>query len=219
MLPSFFALLRAIQLGLRFRCKLQIRTAELWPYLRKCSNLGLCYGGFVPTTWTIETAFRAGDVAFLCCAYDVATDWRSFSPYHRDVLNEVLKELVPSWACEITMDLYEREIAGILRDDGLERGAIAFDFAVGVIGIQSQFTKREIAELGVLLQIVDDVLDLESDRANGELNCLLSPRREVYLNRLNSGIAGLSQRFATSPVMAFVLRRVEAKNLALINCE
>jgi hypothetical protein len=67
------------------------------------------------------------------------------------------------------------------------------------------------------LQVVDDVLDYESDVRSGDTNCLCSARRNEYLELLaktlpESDTAGL---FPFGGVMRYVIKRGSRKALEL----
>lgn len=208
MICSAIAAGKATWLGLRYASQLGIKVPELGRYFLKSINLGLCYGGFISSV-DLRKALRAGDVAFCCCAYDVVTDWRSFDSESRDTFEVILSRHVPEWARVLTKDLYQKELNQTIGLDGLERGVLALEFAVGVIGLQEQFSSADVREMGVLLQIVDDVLDFEQDCALGELNCLNTPRSRLYLRHLATKMDALSARFSHSLVMRLVLDKVQ----------
>lgn len=210
MICSAIAASRATWLGLRYARQLGIKLPEVGRYFLKCINLGLCYGGFISSV-DLRKAVRAGDVAFLCCAYDVVTDWRSFDSESRDTFEAILSRHVPEWARVLTKGLYQKELDQTIGLDGLERGVLALEFAVGVIGLQAQFSSADVREVGVLLQIVDDVLDFEQDSLLGELNCLNTPRSGLYLTHLAATMDALAGRFAHSLFMGLVLETVRKK--------
>jgi hypothetical protein len=137
----------------------------------------------------VREAWRAGEAAFLCCAYDVVTDWRSFNPAACKAYEAVFRsmKLAPELQM-IAIDLYEKEISGRLEEDGLDRGYIALRFILKMMGCEKdrEVVWGDINEIGRLLQIVDDVLDYEQDVESGEMNCLTSGQRNVYLRKLIS---------------------------------
>lgn len=213
MLRSLIAALYAVLLGFRFRRELAISVHELQRYLSKSFNLGLCYGAFVKPP-TIRGSVYAGRAAFLCCAYDVVTDWRSFSPYFRERFKRQLQRLVPEWAVGLTMQLYRSDLEEALQEDGLERGIIAVKLITGVVGSEDSFSGFGIRRLGLLLQIVDDVIDFEHDVAHEELNCLATSRGTLHLRFLKENKQQLLHLFRGDLVMRSVIthgiRRGEA---------
>jgi hypothetical protein len=173
----------------------------------------------------MREAWDAGEAAFLCCAYDVVTDWRLFDTKSRVTFEKILCERVQqSEIQELAIGLYEKELNDGLAEDGLERGAIALRFTLKMMGCEKA---REVAwgdldELGRLLQIVDDVLDYEEDVVSGDTNCLRSVRRSVYLRQLISqlGSADARRLFGdTGSVLISVVEMAGRKAEALLRAE
>lgn len=209
MIKSAIAALWAMNLGWQFQKDFEISITEIPKYYIKCCRLALCYGGFPKSNQPIKTAIRAGAVGFLCCVYDVATDWHGYSTEGAIALDKVLRELIHPDCHQLAIELYWRDFNNELGDDGLERGSMALRFAVDVMNIESQFDGTSIAEAGALLQIVDDILDFDADRRRGEQNCLLTPRRLVHLKRFSDNLPQLRRLFSHSPIMRFVLGKAE----------
>src|SRR5271170_1206630 len=69
----------ALLLSVRHARRLGISGTEAWRYFKKSTSLGLCLAGICPAA-TLRQVWLAGKAAFICCAYDVVTDWRSFHP-------------------------------------------------------------------------------------------------------------------------------------------
>jgi hypothetical protein len=183
------AALSAFISSLQYAGVLGISKGERVRYVKKAIRLALCYAGFgVP--WNLREAWKAGEAAFLSCAYDVVTDWRHFDERARSAFESVLTDLSAFELRELAMTLYDKDSKNQLLDDGLERGAVALRFILKTMGCETQ---REAAwgdldDLGQLLQIVDDVLDYEDDKAVGDQNCLSTANRAVYLGRLLEGL-------------------------------
>lgn len=186
MLASTIAVWTAVKLSFSNRRALQIRRQEWRRYYFKSINLALCYRGFIPDN-NLGAARRAGRAAFYCCAYDVITDWRQFCASGRRWFQGLLKAELPADLNDLVFRLYEQERTSQLGQDGLSRGIEALKFVTGLIG-SSQYIRRNLNfdELGITMQIIDDVLDLAEDKRMGEMNCLLSGRREKYLQMLLS---------------------------------
>jgi hypothetical protein len=176
------ALIRSVQ----YASALGIQGKEWHRYLQKSANLGLCYAGF-GTAGSFREAWLAGEAAFLCCAYDVVTDWRHFDNIARVKFENILRARTPDSELQgLAIGLYEMEKFQRLEEGGLERGSIALRFTLKMMGCEAD---RELAwgdldEIGRLLQIVDDVLDYEADIFYGDTNCLASPGRDMYLQQL-----------------------------------
>lgn len=180
------AVLSALVWSVKYSRQLNIKAHELKRYLKKSTGLALCYSGFAEVG-KIREAWLAGEAAFFCCAYDVVTDWRGFSEKERIKFEEILKKSkMPLELQKLTIGLYEKELFNKLEDDGLDRGAIALRFILKMMKCEKsrEIVWQDLDEIGYLLQIVDDVLDYEDDLIYGDMNCLTSERRDIYLVRL-----------------------------------
>jgi hypothetical protein len=212
MLNRFIAMSGALWYSLRYVGRLKIRLGELTRYLVKSFNLAICYSGFsLPNSR--DQAFRAGKSAFLCCAYDVVTDWRRFDSFAHDAFKEILaKETTPCLA-NIALDLYAKDANGRLGEDGLERGSIAFRLVTRTIGTEDFFAESiDIDHAGRLWQLVDDLLDYEADVQAGSANCLDSSNRLLYLKRADSLLLDpFASTFLRDLVLAYVTRRAVEK--------
>lgn len=207
MLASATAVGTALIFSFRHQAALHINLKERRRYLLKSVNLALCYRGFVPDG-NLESAHSAGRAAFYCCAYDVVTDWRNYDESAINWFKGLLNREVRGGLAKIAFNLYEQECKGLLQLDGLSRGIDALEFVTGLIGSDAYIRQNlNFRDLGVVMQIVDDVLDLEEDQRNGEINCLLiSPsQRSKHLRAL---LAFDMQRFKMIFPRATVLCRV-----------
>jgi hypothetical protein len=206
-LASTNSFIRTIQYGRT----LNIRAREWKRYLKKSLSVGLCYAGF-SRPGCVREAWMAGEAAFLCCAYDVVTDWRHFDGQARDTYQNILRARVSEPELQaLAMGLYEKEELDLLAEDGLERGAIALRFTLRLMGCEKarEATWGKLDELGRLLQIVDDVLDYEDDIVVGDKNCLTSTERYIYLKQLvsNLGITETQRLFGS--VRSVLIRVIE----------
>ncbi|MFH1970878.1 MAG: class 1 isoprenoid biosynthesis enzyme [Patescibacteria group bacterium] len=173
--------------SLKYFRLLEIQASEIKRYFFKSMNLALCYAGFSSgMNFSIfKQAQNAGKAAFLCCAYDVVTDWRSFDPSLRKKYERILNSMTSPDLAKMAIDLYQAEVEGILRKDGLERGEIAFCFVTKLMGVYHTLTRKiNIADWGIILQIIDDVLDYEEDAKRLEINCLTTDNKDEYLKIL-----------------------------------
>lgn len=188
LLSHIFAASSALIRSVEYARLLKIRGNEWKRYLKKSLSLGLCYAGF-STPGRIREAWRAGEAAFLCCAYDVVTDWRHFDSTARQRFEDILHlmRLEPELQT-LAMKLYEKELFNQLEEDGLDRGYIALRFTLKMMRCEKEREAvwGDVDEIGRLCQIVDDVLDYEQDIACGDTNCLTSVRRDLYLKQLIS---------------------------------
>ncbi len=203
------ALVGALFKSFRYQRRLRIRRAERKAYYAKSLNLALCYVGFAESSKPLE-AWRAGEAAFFCCAYDVVTDWRTFDPDARQIFENILRHEsrfpeIPTMA----LSLYDSEKAQNLEHDGLSRGSVSFRLILKWMGCEKRREQvwGDLDHLGRLLQIVDDVLDLEYDLKANHLNCLKSTNRERHLEMLISDMdAGMVKSLFGGE--AFILNRV-----------
>jgi hypothetical protein len=184
------AALSAFICSVQYAGVLRISKSELVPYVKKAVRLALCYAGF-GNPWNLREAWKAGEAAFLSCAYDVVTDWRHFDEKARIAFESILTNLSEFELREAALTLYDRELKNQLSEDGLERGAVALRFILKTMGCEAQreATWGDLDDLGELLQIVDDVFDYEDDAAVGEQNCLRTANRDVFLGRLLEGLS------------------------------
>jgi hypothetical protein len=213
------AALSAFLRSVKYASVLKISRAEQVPYVKKALRLALCYAGF-GAPWNLKEAWKAGEAAFLSCAYDVVTDWRRFGEEERRAFEDISKSLSGVELRELALALYDKDLKSQLSEDGLERGAIALRFILKTMGCEAQ---REAAwgdldELGALLQIVDDVLDYEDDVAADQQNCLRTANRDVYLTRLLEGLSGEKTRrlFGARSVLVFAIAGARKKGAKLL---
>jgi hypothetical protein len=218
-LSHLIAALSALVHSIQYAGVLTIGQGERLRYLKKSIRLGLCYAGFgVP--WNLVEAWKAGQAAFLSCAYDVVTDWRHFDEKARGAFESILSELSEPELQELALTLYDKDSNNQLSESGLERGAIALRFILKMMGCEKQReeTWDDLTDLGELLQIVDDVFDYEDDAAAGEQNCLATTNRDIYLKRLLEHLSCQNTRrlFGDSPsvlVLAIGHARKKARTL------
>jgi hypothetical protein len=221
MLPATIAAaLNALILSVRFSRDLNIRRAEWGRYFKKSVSFGLCYAG-LGAKKTLREGWRAGEAAFLCCAYDVVTDWRKFDAQSRMVFEKILRRRVSRSEFDLAMDLYEKEHLSLLTDEGLERGPIALRFTLQVMRCEGKQERAwgDLNHVGRLLQIVDDVLDLEQDLARGEMNCLISEKRKTYLEELLLHLSALNVRRlfgSDSSILTFIIGQARKKAEVLL---
>src|SRR6266403_448044 len=184
-LSHLVAVLSAFVRSLQYAGVLRLSLAERLRCTKKSIRLALCYAGF-GTPWNLKQAWKAGEAAFLSCAYDVVTDWRHFDKGARSSFERILTNLSKVELRILAMRLYDKDLNNQLSGDGLERGAIALEFTLKTMGCEKQraATWGDLIQLGELLQIVDDVFDYEDDAAVGDQNCLATPNRTAHLTRL-----------------------------------
>lgn len=192
---------------------LQITDGEKKRYFVKCRNLALLYIGFSQKRTQTEVK-GAAKAAFLSCAYDVCSDWREpkdFSP----IFEVIMKAESPDLA-NIAIHLFQRDIAGKLKQDGLERGVVALIFIAKCMDVHDELDALivgGIEKLGMLMQIVDDILDYKVDLASGDQNCLKSKKKEEYLQMLTTEFSNqrVNTIFPKASLLRFTVKRVTRK--------
>lgn len=209
-LVTMIAAATALWLSLRNGRRLGVAIRELPRYGAKATNLGLCYAAFARRSPLLKNAVGAGRAAFLSCAYDVATDWRDFDPRAREAFFAMTGQLCNQSATAIAHDLYVKDQGGCLSDDGLERGSYAVRFIQEMIERPVDLQPSP-DRIGVLLQIVDDVLDLDGDVRRDEQNCLRGEDRDRHLTDLRDHQEVLMHAFSGRRVMTAVVRRACSK--------
>jgi hypothetical protein len=191
------------------------RPEERVRYMKKSIRLALCYAGFA-TPWNFKEAWKAGEAAFLSCAYDVVTDWRHFDKEARSAFVSILTDLSQVELQKLAITLYDKDLNNHLSDDGLERGAVALEFVLKTMECEKQraATWGDLIKLGQLLQIVDDVLDYEDDVASGDQNCLTSANRTTYLTLLLEDLNRENSRRLFGPRSILVSAIAQARKKA-----
>lgn len=182
----FIAVLSALILSVKYGRLLKIKRKEWKRYLKKSVSLSLCYAGFAELG-KLREAWMSGKAAFLCCAYDIVTDWRNFDQNERAIFERILCVVTRQPEIQtLAIKLYEKELSNQLENDGLDRGSVALRFVLKMMRCEKarEIVWSDLDELGQLLQIVDDVLDYEEDLAYGDTNCLTSEKKNFYLNQL-----------------------------------
>jgi hypothetical protein len=167
-------------------------------------------------------AWKAGEAAFLSCAYDVVTDWQNFDAKARAAFESILSELSEPDLQELALTLYDKDLNNQLSESGLERGAVALRFILKMMGCEKQREARwgDLTDLGELLQIVDDIFDYEDDAAVGEQNCLTTAKRDIYLRRLLEHLSRQNTRrlFGHTPsVLLLAIDHARKKARALLS--
>lgn len=222
MLAYAMAVGTALTFSLRHQGALNINSKERRRYWLKSVNLALCYRGFAPNR-RFESARNAGRAAFFCCAYDVITDWRNYEDDAFNWFRKLLTQEVGRDLTTIALKLYEEERSGALQFDGLSRGIDALEFVTKLIGSDDYIRRNfDFRHLGIIMQIVDDVLDLEDDQRNGETNCLLKSPLQRF-NHLRALLAFNVQRLATllphSNVLCHMIRSSQRRAALMLSVE
>ncbi len=145
---------------------------RLW---RKTIHLYFSFLAFTDHWRPADQLRRAMVCALLTAVYDYDSDWEQG---RRDGLNfhTLLERYVRSGeAYSLASGLFAGDVSQGLSGDGLERGSAALRFYWLVMDSEWMrgYTREEINSFGRKLQIVDDLLDLETDYLTYDTNCLL----------------------------------------------
>lgn len=199
--------------SIRYAHALQIKPDETRRYFKKTVDLSMCYAGFMQDR-SFSQARGAGHAAFLSCAYDVVTDWGKPRDLQTSFARILDSQTSPDLA-DMALDLLKRDTEGVLLDDGLERGVVALEFVLQMMRVREIFDRKcDIRQLGLDLQIVDDVLDWEDDVSKGDQNCLTNTElREKYLKRLPDDLndAMLQDLFPYGRILNYAIRHARHK--------
>lgn len=205
--------------NIKYAQALEIQPHELKRYFKKTIGLSTCYAGFAQNL-SLEQAKGAGHAAFLSCAYDVVTDWKKPPSLQKAYVDILRAEVSPELA-KMAIDLLNRDIGNTLLFDGLERGIIATKFVLQAMEIEQVLGKKcNIAELGIDMQIVDDVLDYEKDLLSGDQNCMLNADlRETYLLRLQNNLndSTIHRLFPFGGVLIYAIKQARKKGQNMLS--
>ena len=181
MFGHLVAALVAFGWSIRYQRTFDVSVGEYTRYWLKSINLALCYRGFSDNC-EARSLIGAGKAAFFCCAFDVITDWRNFDPVLYKRFEFLAKQSLTAEQAELATGLYWQEKEGELKENGLSRGTTALHFVTKIMGSESAIRqKTDFNHLGIVMQIVDDVIDVEDDRRDHKTNCLFSSKRNDYL--------------------------------------
>jgi hypothetical protein len=217
MMYAVVAVSHALRLCVKYAGAVRVRRGEWKSYYAKAVNLSLCYTGFVAEP-TVAQASGAGRAAFFCALYDVITDCRHYDEASYRCFLAICDSELSAEPRGMAVALYGIERSERLEEGGLSRGVVALSFVTQVIGSQGYLERiADMRELGTVCQIVDDVLDLESDTLTGDTNCLQTPARHDYLRMLVEFDTDFFRRhFPYSAVLRRVFLHAQRKARALL---
>lgn len=188
-----------------------INRLRLWV---KTMNLYSCFIGFTDGAEQVRQLRSAMIAAVLSAIYDYETDWCLTNNPEDSLFRQLLdRHITNEEARKTALSLFLSDVNHEISSDGLERGAIALRFYHSIIGSQwlSEYSADEIGQYGRKLQIIDDLLDLETDQRDGCTNCFLTDGRLTYLHE--------AQQFMSSPFFAQLERRAPAYSLIKLRCQ
>jgi hypothetical protein len=158
----------------------RIDRLRVW---RKSINLFVCFLAFTDKERPKKQLRGAMICAFLSAVYDYETDWHPISKTDDSFYLELLNEHVKSESARlIGSELFKADLKKQLSEHGLERGSDALVFYHELIASEwmKKSSAEQIAQAGENLQIIDDLLDLKDDRAEGHTNCFLTGESGWY---------------------------------------
>ena len=160
---------------------------DIWPTDRlrlwkKTINLYLSFLAFTDKDRPTEQLREAMICAFTSAVYDYDSDWVYGERTGTHCIQLLEQYVASDRARELAIKIYRTKESGGLSVDGLERGGWALLFYREVIGSSwlARYTDDEIEVFGCELQIIDDLLDFESDRVKGHKNCFADPDRSNH---------------------------------------
>lgn len=183
---------------------------------KKTVNLFICFLAFTDTRRPRRQLRAAMQCALLSAIYDYETDWVRVPNLSSSIYLRLLTAYVPDIRIrEGATQLFERDWSGNLSEHGLERGSSALTFYHAVINAEwlSEYSATEIARYGRALQIVDDLIDLEYDRAKGDTNCLLVDNAEQYHREARMFLEGPFYKALEDHAAVYRLLRVRCLNV------
>jgi hypothetical protein len=152
----------------------------------KAGNLSACFLGFCSAN-DDRNSRRSAELGLLAALFDLCSDQLAYEKSALDRFNQFADCILDRSPAEILRDLMDKKMRKALRNDGLDRGVGAFRVVLKHLQTEAFWEKRiNVDDVGLILQIVDDVLDRSHDRRRGELNFLEHRNAANYLQRLQS---------------------------------
>lgn len=212
-----YAYLRTYQLAV-FLARRHLSEFQLSPYDRlfyiiKAANLAICFLGY--SIHSGEAWFRrSAELGVLGSIFDLASDGRHFAPTAVRTFRSVVDAITAGETRRMILDLFDRKERRQLPAQGLERGVDALRIVLSHLRVEESWpSEAKIYEVGVLCQVVDDLLDVEGDLARGELNFLRHPNSTNYIQMLMAW--NYEEQFCNCPHSYALLYAIKkAKNKA-----
>ena len=212
MFNHVYSFLRALRILWGLKTITRKNRYRLW---RKSINLYLSFLAFTDRDRPAIQLRGAMTAAVLSAVYDYDTDWKRSQSPETSLFFRMLDELLRQHprkeeATALARELFQTDWQNRLSADGLERGSVALRFYCLVIGSDwmSRYNVSEINSFGRKLQIVDDCLDLEQDRALGHTNCFRTSEATRFRSELIEFLAsGFFWRLAKNSSIYRLLRR------------
>jgi hypothetical protein len=163
--------------------RFNISAVDRFRYATKSGNLALCFLGFSIHPGR-EFSQRSAELGVLASIFDLASDGLKFDTGALHQFRLVVSETVDEGVACIIFNLMTRKQRMELGVGGLDRGVDAVRIVIKHLHAEEVWkSEREIYDIGILCQIIDDVLDYKGDFARQELNFLRTDERTIYLER------------------------------------
>lgn len=186
---------------------------KLW---RKSVNLYSAFLAFTDKERPADQIRKAMACAMLSSVYDFESDW-DYGNRKGRLFGELLEKYVVSQKTRsVAAQLFSADTRNKLSKEGLERGGVALIFYNEVIRAEWMlaYAPEEIYEFGCKLQILDDLLDLRSDRLRQHTNCFLSDAHKYALEAVEFIESKLFRKLAENSKIYRTLKRRAQKLLA-----
>jgi hypothetical protein len=138
----------------------------------KAGNLAICFVGFASEI-TPKIAVRAAELGTMSSIFDLVSDKLGFEDFAADRYIELCDKVFNPKIKDMLVNLLQAKKFKMIPRDGLQRGEVALVVVLEHLGELEKFERSwDPAEVGELLQIVDDLLDYDVDTKSGHLNFL-----------------------------------------------
>lgn len=184
----------------------------------KASNLSMCFLGF--SIHRGEAYFnRSAELGVLAAIFDLVSDQLKFDSRGVRCFSDLLREVLEPELAAISLDTLNRKKEASFVLSGLERGIPALRVIIRHLHAEESWvTESDVIRVGILCQIVDDVLDYRSDFRRDELNFLKQEGWQQYVQGLLHWDYHVQFRGSQYPLVLFyVVER--AKKFAKTLCQ
>lgn len=212
---SALAVAEAFRLSKKYEKILQITPGESKRYINKVRNLSLCYAGF-SSEGSFSQVIKATEAGLLSAAYDVCTDWDKKNS--KPIFENICKQIAPRLQNKI-MEMYEKDVSNTFSHEGLERGSTSLEIILEHMGLLHLYEKKtDVVELGRMLQVADDILDVEEDAREKKQNVLLETRGNEWLEEYCAYFSDTKIRilFERESPLTMMLRQARGKAQILL---
>lgn len=199
----------SLLISVRHFNKFNLSLVSYIKYVKKSINLSLCYSSFAANK-KFATYRKVGEIAFFSSSYDIITDGKAYDPFLKVKYFKILKSKANIDICSLTEEMYLKDFENSFNNGGLERGATSLRIILLYLGSINYFqSKCDISELGEILQITDDIIDYEEDKALNETNCFLLNERNEYAVKYRNYFSNTwaLKLFENSPVMGYLIKK------------